>query len=743
MHEAALFYFLFIFACYGIVLWSISDLSLFQYNDAQFSCVFEKKKSTHRVKQAKIARTKWWKLKGETSEVFRERVFVEGAWSEEEDANNMWVKMATCIRKVASEVFGVTKGSSGEPKDTWWWTEDVQKAIKEKKECYRSLFDDRSAVNIERYKVAKKTAKRAVSEAKGRAYDDLYRRLSTKEGEKDVYKMGRIRERKTRDLNQVKCIKDEMDQLLVKGQDIKQRWQRYFDNLFNGENETMDTQLDDSFDDLNRCFVRRIQESEVKEALKRMKGGKAMGPDGIPIEVWKCLGDIAIVWLTKLFNHIFRSNKMPDEWRSTLVPIFKNKGDIQSCTNYRGIKLMSHTMKLWERVIEHRLRGMTHITMNQFGFMPGRSTMEAIFLIRQVMERYKEQKDLHMVFIDLEKAYDKIPRNLMWWALDKHKVPTKYVTLIKDMYDKVVTSVRTTDGDTNVFPINIGLHQGSALSPYLFALVIDEVTRDIQGDIPWCMLFADDVVLVDESREGVNRKLELWRQTLESKGFRISRTKTEYMRCDFGTTISEDGDVSLGGQVVPKKDTFRYLGSMLQRDGDIDEDVSHRIKAGWMKWRQASGVLCDKRVPQKLKGKFYRTAIRPAMLYGAECWPTKRRHIQQLSVAEMRMLRWICGHTRLDRVRNDDIRDRLGVAPIEEKLIQHRLRWFGHVHRRPPEAPVHRGIIRRDNNVKRGRGRPNLTWEEAIKRDLKEWNIPMELCLDRSAWKEAIHVPEP
>jgi hypothetical protein len=127
----------------------------------------------------------------------------------------------------------------------------------------------------------------------------------------------------------------------------------------------MDIQLDDSFDDLNRCFVHRIQESEVKEALKRMKGGKAMAPDGILIEVWKCLRDIAIVWLTKLFNHIFRSNRMPDEWmRSTLVPIFKNKGDIQSCTNYRGIKLMGHTMKLWERVIERRRRGMTHITMN-------------------------------------------------------------------------------------------------------------------------------------------------------------------------------------------------------------------------------------------------------------------------------------------------------------------------------------------------------------------------------------------
>jgi len=109
-------------------------------------------------------------------------------------------------------------------------------------------------------------------------------------------------------------------------------------------------------------------------------------------------------------------------------------------------------------------------------------------------------------------------------------------------------------------------------------LVMDEVIRDMQEDIPWCMLFADDMVLVDESREGVNRKLELWKHTLESKGFRLSRIKTEYMMCLFSVTRHEDGDVTLDGQLVARKESFRYLGSMIQKDGDIDEDIRHKIQ---------------------------------------------------------------------------------------------------------------------------------------------------------------------
>ncbi|XP_070010477.1 uncharacterized protein [Nicotiana sylvestris] len=251
------------------------------------------------------------------------------------------------------------------------------------------------------------------------------------------------------------------------------------------------------------------------------------------------------------------------------------------------------------------------------------------------------------------------------------------------------TRVRTVGDDSDHFPVEMGLHQDSALSPFLFALVLDALTHHIQREVPWCRLFADDTVLIDESRASVNDRLEVWRHALESKGFKLSRTKTEYQECKFS---SEPGEVDVDVRLES------------QGRGEIDEDVTHHIGVGWMKWRLASGVLYDKRMPPLLKGKFYKAVVRSAMMYGAECWPIKNSHNQKMKVVEMRMLRWMCGHTRMDKIRNDDIREKVHVAPIDDNMREARLRWFGHVQRRSPDAPVRRCEQLVVEGTRRGRG---------------------------------------
>ena len=189
--------------------------------------------------------------------------------------------------------------------------------------------------------------------------------------------------------------------------------------------------------------VNCVSRKEVKNALRRMKKDKAVGPNELPIEVWKCMGEMGIKFLTKLFNRILMGEQMPEEWRrSVLIPIYKNKGDAQCCGNYRGIKLMSHTMKVWERIIEIKLRDRVEISKQQYEFMPGRRTTDAMFSLRMLIEKYRKgQRELHCVFVDLEKAYDRVAREKLWYCIRKSGIVEKYVQLVQDMYEGTETVV--------------------------------------------------------------------------------------------------------------------------------------------------------------------------------------------------------------------------------------------------------------------------------------------------------------
>ncbi|KAK3542907.1 hypothetical protein QTP70_006530 [Hemibagrus guttatus] len=438
-----------------------------------------------------------------------------------------WETTAEVIRETGRKVLGVSSGRRKEDKETWWWNEEVQDSI-QRKRLAKKWDMDRTEENRQEYKELQRRVKREVSKAKQKAYDELYTRLDNREGEKDLYRLARQRDRDGKDVQQVRVIKDRDGRVLTSEESVQRRWKEYFEELMNEENER-----EKRVEGVNSVEqkVDKIRKYGVRKALKRMKSGKAVGPDDIPVEVWKCLGEAAVEFLTSLFNRVLESERMSEEWRrSALVPIFKNKGDVQSCSNYRGIKLMSHTMKLWERVVEARLRKVVEICEQQYGFMPRKSTTYAIFALRILMEKYRDgQRELHCVFVDLEKAYDRVPREELWYCMRKSGVAEKYVRVVQDMYERSRTVVRCTVGQTEEFKVEVGLHQGSALSPFLFAIVMDQLSEEVRQESPWTMMFADDIVICSESREQVEENLERWRFALERRGMKVSRSKTEYM----------------------------------------------------------------------------------------------------------------------------------------------------------------------------------------------------------------------
>ncbi|KAK3524913.1 hypothetical protein QTP86_011514 [Hemibagrus guttatus] len=231
-----------------------------------------------------------------------------------------------------------------------------------------------------------------------------------------------------------------------------------------------------------------------------MKSGKAVGPDDIPVEVWKCLGEAAVEFLASLFN----------------------------------------------RVLEN-----------------------------------------------LEEAYDRVPREELWYCVRKLGVAEKYVRVVQDMYERSRTVVRCAVGQTEEFKVEVGLHQGSALSPFLFAMVMDQLSEEVRQESPWTMMFADDIVICSESREQVEENLERWRFVLERRAMIVSRSKTEYM------CVNEregSGTVRLQGEEVKKVQEFKYLGSTDQSNGECGKEVKKRVQAIWNGWRKVSGVLCDRKI---------------------------------------------------------------------------------------------------------------------------------------------------
>ncbi|KAK3523359.1 hypothetical protein QTP86_029866 [Hemibagrus guttatus] len=236
-----------------------------------------------KMKRSKLEiekKTKWGKLKKEVCcEEFRQKL--RQALGGQVVLPDDWKTTAEVIRETGRKVLGVSSGRRKEDKETWWWNEEVQDSIQRNRLAKKKWDMDRTEENRQEFKELQRRVKREVSKAKQKAYDELYTRLDTREGEEDLYRLARQRDRDGKDVQQVRVIKDRDGRVLTSEESVQRRWKEYFEELMNEENER-----EKRVEGVNSVEqkVDKIRKDEVRKALKRMKSGKAVGPDDIPVE---------------------------------------------------------------------------------------------------------------------------------------------------------------------------------------------------------------------------------------------------------------------------------------------------------------------------------------------------------------------------------------------------------------------------------------------------------------------------
>ncbi|ETN81316.1 hypothetical protein NECAME_08573 [Necator americanus] len=330
-------------------------------------------------------------------------------------------------------------------------------AIREKKSKYKLWWRTRQSEDWDAYLAAKRETKKAVSKAKSDGY--MYYMLDTREGERAVYRLVTARHRSTLDMEHTKIVKGLMEPFCAP---LVRSWR-------GGESTKITVEGP----------VLPITAVEVIAALAKIKSKKATGPDDVTADVWKLLGDRMSVWFATLFNKILAEGRTPDVWQTSVpVPVWKGKGDIPDCTLYRPIRLLCHTMKVFKRVLGARLKKIVSVSLNQCGFVEDCSTIDAIHAVRILLEKHREKnRSVHVAFLDLEKAFDRVTHELLWMSMRSHRVPEEYVRWTKLLYAKPTSVVRCAARTSRPFPVEEGVYQSSSLSPLLFILCT--ITKEI------------------------------------------------------------------------------------------------------------------------------------------------------------------------------------------------------------------------------------------------------------------------
>lgn len=431
------------------------------------------------------------------------------------------------------------------------------------------------------------------------------------------------------------------------------------------------------------------------------------------------------------------------------MPLHK-KGDNKDCNNYRGITLLSTMVKIYERILEKRLKTTTEAQMEdaQSGFRKGRGVQDHIFTMKQLIEK-NINNTIYVAFVDIEKAFDSIPRKEIWNSLEQRGISNKLEKAIYSLYRNTRNYVRRGNLQSEEFVTKEGLRQGGVLSPTLFNIVLDDVIKETKSktrklqvgyrnmkivELVECA-FADDLMIYGKNEKELQMNLEIWKTALEKRSLRVNVAKTKVM------TIGKkeaNMEIKLDGKIVEQIEVFKYLGVSIHKDGREEAEINNRIENTTKLFYALNNTFIRrKEISQKTKMAVYNTIYKPILTYGGESWVLNSQMKSRLQTLEMKYLRGVKGISRRDKIRNEAVRSELNVEPILKSIEKQHLKWFGHIVRMEDERQTKR-IWLAKSTQKRPKGRPRKTWDQVVAECLKDrgisWREGLKMAENREKW---------
>ena len=376
----------------------------------------------------------------------------------------------------------------------------------------------------------------------------------------------------------------------------------------------------------------KIRESEISKSIKKLKNNKACGPDGLCNEVLKYSQHTMLPVLVKLFNNILLSGKYPASWAEGHIKKIFKKGDPLDTNNYRGITITNVIGKLFNSILNNRITTFLDKykkpNVEQIGFKDGHRTADHIFIIKTLIRKYKQKhKSIYACFIDFQKAFDSVSIPCLLYKLKQIGITGYIHNLIDNMYSKIKLRVDVDVGLTDTFKSDVGVRQGDNLSPTLFNIFINDIPEifkpelcspvDIVKTKMNCLLYADDLVILSKSADGLQNALNAINDYCDKWGLTINTSKTHTIV--FNPKKKENNIFFLKEVEIDTVKDIQYLGVILNQNGTFENTKSTLYKKGLKSLFKLKSIISPlPKVSTCLH--LFNHIVKPVLLYSSEVW---------------------------------------------------------------------------------------------------------------------------